>query len=437
MRKSTKSFTVITASVALLAAGCSSGSGASASGTADAAKPAGDGTVTIFHRWTDAHQVAIEAAMAKCDEELTDLTIKITSSPADQYEVQLPVALSSSNPPDIYALWPGGRPLFQAKSGVIAPMTDFYNEKIAPGYAEGANKGATEVDGEVYVMPFNVQPTSFYYRTDIFAKYGLSVPTTFDELVTVAQTLKDNGETPFLLGSGKGWEPLFWFDYFVMRTAGPEFRARLMNGQESYTDPKVVEAMDKWGELIKAGFFNDNITSTSWDDMTPAMVDGRGVIMLMGSWAVQALADAGLEPEKQFDTFAFPQIDSSVTDSAEGAMEGWATSGGRDNVDQVHEVLQCLSSTASLTQYAKDFTTLTPDPKVAIDVYPADKQHFVEQWKAMTLGGVFQENLELATTPAVTDVAKREFPRFLSDPSTSMQVLDALETASQQEFGKS
>lgn len=431
MKKTTKSVTMIMASAVLLAAGCSSGSGTSASDS----KPAGDGTVTVFHRWTDAHQKAIEAVLTKCDAQLTDVEIKITSVPSTEYEVQLPIRLSSATPPDIYALWPGGRPLFQAKNGLIEPITDFYNEKIAPGYSEGVNKGATEVDGEVYVMPFNVQPTSFYYRTDIFKKYGLTAPKTYDELVQVAQTLKDNGVTPFELGSGNGWEPLFWFDYFVMRTAGPEFRARLMNGQESYTDPKVVAAMEEWGKLIKAGYFNDDITSKSWDDMTPAVVSGRSAMMLMGSWAVDALSNAGLTPEEQFDSFSFPQIDSTVADSTEGAMEGWATSGARDNADEVHEVLQCVASTPMLTQYAKDFPVLTPDPKVPSDTYPADIQHFVGQWKAQAEGGAFQENLELATTPPVTDVAKREFPRFLSDPDTAMQVLESLEMISKKEFG--
>ncbi|MGV8895205.1 MAG: ABC transporter substrate-binding protein [Rhodoglobus sp.] len=430
MGKRTNVMAVTMTAVLLGITACSSG----ATGTSGE-QAAGDGTVTVFHRWTEGHKAAVEAVFERCDAELPDIQIKISSVPSNDYEVQLPITLSSSTPPDIYALWPGGRPAFQVKNGLIAPITDFYNKEIAPTYSDGANAGATEVDGEVYVMPFNVQPNAFYYRKDIFDKLGLTAPETWDEFVSVMATLKKNDVTPIVLGSKNGWEPLFWFDYLIMRVAGPEFRARLMQGQESYLDPKVVAAMDMWGELIDSGYFNDNVTSLAWEDMTPYVADGRAAMMLMGPWAVDSLKDAGLAPTEQFGVFPFPEIDSAVETSTEGAMEGWATTGARDNTADVEAVLKCFASTGELTQYVEDFTTLTPNPEVSLDGFSADLKPFAEQWKEMSEKGSFQQNLELATSPPVTEVAKRELPRFLSNTDDAMKVLEALQQASEREFG--
>ena len=40
-----------------------------------------------------------------------------------------------------------------------------------------------------------------YYNKAIFDKYGLEVPTTYDEYVQVCDTLKENGVTPVALAS--------------------------------------------------------------------------------------------------------------------------------------------------------------------------------------------------------------------------------------------
>ncbi|GAA3639414.1 extracellular solute-binding protein [Microbacterium awajiense] len=430
MRRRVGAIALTTAAVLVGTTACSGGTTGG-----DSDKPEGDGTVTVFHRWTESHKDAVENTLERCNAELPDIEIEISSVPPGDYEVQLPVTLSSASPPDIYALWPGGRPLFQAENGVIAPITDFYNETVAPRYVEGVNLGATEVDGEVYVMPFNVQPNEFYYRTDVFEELGLSAPTTWDEFVDVTEKIAASGVTPIILGSSLGWEPLLWFDYLVMRTAGPEFRARLMQGEESYLDPKVVEAMDLWADLLEAGAFNDNITSISWDEMTPAMADGRAAMMLMGPWAVDALTNSGLVPGQDFEAFPFPEIDPSAGPSAEGAMEGWATSGARDNAEDVYAVLDCFSSTAQATEYVQEFPVLSPNREVTLDVFSDEVRPFAEGWKALTEEGSFQQNLELATSPQVTDVAKREFARFLANPDEAQRVLEALEQASQQAFG--
>ncbi|MDZ8275267.1 ABC transporter substrate-binding protein [Microbacterium aquimaris] len=408
--------------------------GCSSSSSPDSGEAGGE-AVTVFHRWTAGHQEAVESVLESCSDEL-GIPVDISNVPQADYEVQLPVALSSNNPPDIYALWPGGRAVFQAENGLIAPITDFYNEKIAPTFAEGVNAGATEADGEVYVMPFNVQPAEFYYRTDAFEANGLEEPETWDEFVDVVDTLVDAGDTPIVLATGSGWEPLFWFDTLIMRTAGPEFRERLMLGEESYLDPKVVEAMEHWAELIDAGAFNDSMTSMSWEEMVPFMVDGRADMMFMASFASNNLTTAGLVPGEDFKAFPFPTIDPDVEYATDGAMEGWATTGARDNEEDVHAILECFVSTPEATAYVEDFQVPSPNVEVPETAFAEDVRPFAAGWAAMTQQGVFQQNLELSTAPAVTDVAKRELPRFLANPDDMMMVLEELESASQAAYSE-
>lgn len=400
----------------------------------DASGDGPSGEVTLYHRYTDNTEVALDAGFDYCRSQLPGIDLQVTNVSGEEYEVQLPIRLSSDEPPDIYALWPGGRPIFQSQNGLIEPITAFYNESIAPNYSEGVNNGVVENDGEVYVLPINIMPNAFYYRTDIFEEYGLSEPETWDEFLVVLETLKSNGQTPIALGSGRGWEPLFWFDYMVLRVAGPEFREGLMWGTESYNDPLVIEAMEMWAELLDAGYFNDDITSRAWADMTPMMADGSAAMMLMGPWAMDTLLDAGLEPDTGFGMFPFPTIDPSVPAATEGAMEGWATTGANDNTEAVHAVLECIASADHLEIYLEIAPRPSPNPSMGLDIYAEPVQPYIERLVELT-GNSFHQNMELATTPPVTDVAKREIPRFLTFPDQYPQVLQALEDAAQAEFG--
>ena len=391
--------------------------------------------VTLFHRFTGTHQEALNAGFDVCRSKFPDIDLQVSSVSGAEYEVQLPIALSSDSPPDIYALWPGGRPIFQSQNGRIIPITDFYKEKIADLYVEGVNQGVIETDGEIYVMPFNVMPNAIYYRVDIFDKYGLEPPETWDEFLVVLETLKSNDQTPIALGSGRGWEPLFWFDYMVLRVAGAEFREDLMWGKENYTDPKVIEAMEMWGELVEKGYFNEDITSLAWADMTPMVADGRAAMMLMGPWAVDTLREAGLEAGVEFDMFPFPTINPDIPDATEGAMEGWSLTGAGENTEAALAILTCIAGAEQQTTYAELAARPMPNPDITLDVYADDVKPFIERLQGLN-DSSFHQNMELATIPPVTDVAKREFPRFLTFPDQYMTVLEQLDKVAQEEFAE-
>jgi multiple sugar transport system substrate-binding protein/raffinose/stachyose/melibiose transport system substrate-binding protein len=392
------------------------------------------GEVRVFHRWADeAARAPILAMFEVCKQKLPGLTISESYVPSDQYEVQLPVQLSSDTPPDIYGLWPGGRAVFQAQSDRILDITDLWHSEIASLMSPGMTEGVTETDGKIYVVPFNTLPNAFWYNKRLFDELGLSAPTTWDEFTTVLSKIKESGTTPITLGSRSGWEPLFWFDYLILRTAGPEFRERLMWGQESYTDPKVVAAMELWKGLLDAGYFNDNITSLSNAEMATAVISGQAAMQLMGPWTVSNFESAEMLPGEDYDFFPFPVIDPQVPNATEGAFEGFAASGKGPNTEGARRLLACLASNEAQTAYALDSDRIAANPNVAVETYRENVRGLIGQLTPL-LEHSFHQNMELATLPPVTETAKREFPRFLTFPDQYMAVLESLEARAREVF---
>ena len=74
-------------------------------------------------------------------------------------------------------------------------------------------------------------------------------PTTWDELVAVADKLKAAGITPYYQTN-----ILFTFDWFQQLVAGtdPDLYEGLATGEVKYTDPEVVEIMNVWKKMIDA-----------------------------------------------------------------------------------------------------------------------------------------------------------------------------------------
>jgi N,N'-diacetylchitobiose transport system substrate-binding protein len=80
-------------------------------------------------------------------------------------------------------------------AGAFADLTDQLEElggdDLLPGFVE-----AGSVEGRTYAVPYYAGSKFVFYREDLFAASGLSVPTTMEEFVDAAVTLKRDNPTP-------------------------------------------------------------------------------------------------------------------------------------------------------------------------------------------------------------------------------------------------
>src|SRR5690554_876057 len=95
-----------------------------------------------------------------------------------------------------------------------------------------------------------------------------------------------------------------WFEEFIART-DPDFYDRLTDGEESYTDPLVADAMQEWGEWLEAGYFS-NLDLPLDDQMASAFANEEIAMVLNGTWFNGSFQEAGLEPGTDYDAFILP-----------------------------------------------------------------------------------------------------------------------------------
>ena len=74
----------------------------------------------------------------------------------------------------------------------LVDLTQYGANDVKGNFSDGAWKDVSQGD-KVYAIPVDGGPMGMIYRTDVFEKYGITPPTTWDEYAAAAQKVKDAG----------------------------------------------------------------------------------------------------------------------------------------------------------------------------------------------------------------------------------------------------
>ena len=120
------------------------------------------------------------------------------------------------------------------------------NDFVKPLQDYGKYNGAT------YGLDLSTEPFLLWYRTDIYNKLGLKIPTTWDEQKALMDQIVKDGDTPWCVGiesgTATGWPATDWVENIMLRTTSPENYDKWVQGTLPFTGASVV-AM-----VILAGF---------------------------------------------------------------------------------------------------------------------------------------------------------------------------------------
>ncbi|MFG1621953.1 ABC transporter substrate-binding protein [Kribbella sp. NPDC049227] len=241
-------------------------------------------------------------AFSKVSKQDIDISLKSTQYSGDPYRAFIRQSFRTKESPGLFT-WEVSTALDElAEQGVIAETTDLWTEAVDKGYVTDAVRQLYTVNGKQYCTPISVDDWVMFYNKSVFKKYDLKVPTTWDQLMQVAATLKQHGVTPF-------WNQTknFSFVWFQTLLAGTDLQLYndLSTGKAKYTDPRVVAVMNSWLDLQKKGYFNDPGQTDFARDL---MREGKIAMAPEGTWFTADAALAGMTMGKDVDMFVIPAV---------------------------------------------------------------------------------------------------------------------------------
>ncbi|MEM9531795.1 MAG: extracellular solute-binding protein [Pseudomonadota bacterium] len=226
-----------------------------------------------------------------------------------EYKLAIGQWLAAETGPDVL-YWQAGERLRQfARQGLIFPLDNLWNqEQWDSAFTQGV-KDAVSLDGSVFGLPFSYYQWGFYYKKSLFEKLGLQAPKTWDEFLSVCETLKSNGIPAITIGTKNHWPAAGWFDYLNLRINGLSFHQQLMRGGVSYSDERVRKVFEAWKVLVDEGYFAENSMGKKWNHGLPDLYRDRVGMILIGNFLKEHLASALVE---DIAFFRFPEIDASL-----------------------------------------------------------------------------------------------------------------------------
>jgi multiple sugar transport system substrate-binding protein len=349
----------------------SSGGGSGGGGAKDSV-----GTVTFGSNASDAvPKKAYEQVFAGFKSS-TGGDVKVNTVDHNTFQEQINSYLQGK-PDDAFTWFAGNRMQFFASKGLATDISDVWGE-VGSNYSEALKKASTGLDGKQYFIPFYFYPWAVFYRKSVFEKNGYEIPKTLDELKTLGAQMKKDGLTPIAFGDKDGWPAMGTFDILNLRINGYDFHISLMNGKESWQDPKVATVFNTWRELLP--LHQSGSLGRTWQEAAQSLANQKSGMYLLGMFVGQQFTG---EAHDDLDFFNFPEVDSNVgADTLDAPIDGFMLSKKPENEDGAKALLKYLASAAAQNTYLKS------DPNNIATANDADTSGYSElQKKAVELIG--------------------------------------------------
>jgi raffinose/stachyose/melibiose transport system substrate-binding protein len=330
--------------------------------------------------------------------------IHVTGASVDgeTYKTKQTIELASSNPPDLFYSWEGGRAAEIIKNGFAADLTPYYAKYGWDKFLVSASVSLATFDGKKFFVPTEIGASVVWYRKDLYEKLGLKVPKTWDELMANAKVAKDAGYWPFMLANQKKWPSQFMWSAIMVNKFGVQSYQDLVDNKIAWTDPRAVETTKIMQDLAKSGMFEPSFNSI---DVGPAMVpwsQGKALHWYQGSFNLGRFrGDKDKCCVVPMDFFPMPPIDGKPPVMSVYAEDTIMIHAKSPNKDAAAEFLDWMISKPAMSK------------KLVIDKpFPSSTQadlsglSEMEQRLSTTISGAGSYtfmHVDHATAPAISD----------------------------------
>ena len=248
-------------------------------------------------------------------------TIDATFFQNDAYKQKIRTAVGAGEAPTLIYGWGGGILKGYADAGQVLDLTDWVGSQSAwKAKFFDSPWGAGTSNGKIFGVPTNnTQPIVMYYNKKLFDQVGASLPTTWDDVMTLVGTFNSKGIAPFSLGGGSNWTSMMWLEYLFDRIGGPDVFNNIYAGKkDSWGDASALKAYKMVQDLVDAnGFVKGFMSVTADSNADQALLyTGKAAMMLHGGWAYGAMKSAQADFVKTNLTFGgFPSIPGGKGDA--------------------------------------------------------------------------------------------------------------------------
>jgi ABC-type glycerol-3-phosphate transport system substrate-binding protein len=270
------------------------------------------GSVSLWAEWSSNEQNAFQGALQPFQTQ-SGTTVNYASK-GSNIDTVLEAAVSGGAPPDVALIPDPGTLQTLAKQGSIKELTNILGG-LTSNYGSAWNKLAS-YNGKLYGVWFKgANKNTIWYNPAEFAAAGISSPpTSWEQLIQDASTLKAAGVTPFSLCTDVGWPVADFWQNVYLKTAGADKYNGLATHSVKWTDPTVTTAFTTMAQLVGTPSNLAGGVQGSLSNAYPACVD-------------KVFPKAGAQPQAAM-VFEGDFVSLEITGNSKNYTPGTTGSGG-------------------------------------------------------------------------------------------------------------
>lgn len=207
------------------------------------------GSVSVWAEWAAGPEENAFLAALKPFEQSTGIKVNYVSKGSNM-DTALEAAVAGGKPPDVGFVPDPGTLRTLASSGKIQPLAGVLGN-LTKNYSPAWNSLAS-YNGKLYGVWFKgANKNTVWYNPALFKEAGITkTPTTWEQLITDAGTLKAAGVAPVSLCTDIGWPVADLWQNIYLKTAGAAMYNKLAAHQIPWTSPSVTHAFEVMKQLV-------------------------------------------------------------------------------------------------------------------------------------------------------------------------------------------
>ena len=258
--------------------------------------------IVTMGSWRKDDVEQISFILQKFTEKHPHIVVKFDPTSPSDYNDVIETQLESDTAPDLFYLrsFSHSKKLFE--KGYLAKLNNLSD--IKNNFPPHMLEAWSMEDGTIYGVPLMAVSHGIYYNASFFKKMSLEIPTSWGELLMIAQKIKKAGITPFANATGDAWtiNGLILQNVIPNLIGGRQGRLAYYNGERCFDDEQMVASFQAVKDI--SFYVSDNQKLLKYADSLQLFIQGKSPMWFGGSWDIPFFEEQ--KPDFEWSVFPIP-----------------------------------------------------------------------------------------------------------------------------------
>lgn len=367
--------------------------------------------------------------------------IKINVESTRDLDAVLTTRLRGNNPPDIATLPNPGKMQQLAKQGKLIALDSFLDmSAIHNDYAK-AWTDLGSYNGKLYALFYKAaNKGTVWYSPKQFQSANYHVPATWQDLVSLSNSIAGAGKYPWSMGvssgAASGWPATDWLAEIYLNQSGPDMYDKWVAHSIPWTDSSIKSAFQQFSQIANGKHYINGapqtILATGFQEASylPFNSPPQAFMYYLGDFTEGFIAKQfpNLKAGSDFNFFPFPTInaqDAGVTGGADVVV-------AMKNTDAVQKFVKYLATAQAQSIWVKRGGFTSVNKSLDLSAYP--DQVAQNSAKMLTSAPTFRFGAGDLMPPQVQQAWWKGMLTYIQNPGQLDTVLNDIESTAKQSY---